>query len=392
MKSVIVSSSLVLAVLAGCSVDTSRLRASASPETDAAADVSNVSDDGPTTKDLGASADADALLLGHDAEDSNRDTLPAPDQRIPTDAIVDFDVIFADDVPESDDIPGNEAGTAPDTLPPPPDTPEILPDLPQASLEVEPPLPDGAADGDTGSGTDDTNAAPDLMLPSDAADTGGRTNGSVCTSADQCESGFCVGSPGRCCVQSCNSVCYRPNQCSTGTCVPTQGTVTCSELDALCGLAVSDPINAGDWSIQANLQNGDLALGSDDSRFSEVPSELVGSPWIRPSRLSKSAMANPLVTFSVSAAVDVYVGIDTRVSTPSWLTSWTDSGMTISYRSYSSSGPPTTVRQRLFQMRFPAGSVALGPLACINPSNCSMYITVIRFADQPAGVTPSCGF
>jgi hypothetical protein len=91
------------------------------------------------------------------------------------------------------------------------------------------------------------------------------------------------------------------------------------------------------------------------------------------------------VTFTLSAPADVYVGIDTRVVTPSWLSSWTDSGLTISYTVYSSSGPPSTVTQRLRKARLPEGEVSLGPLGCFSTSNCSMYLTIIRFVDQQTG-------
>jgi hypothetical protein len=45
--------------------------------------------------------------------------------------------------------------------------------------------------------------------------------------------------------------------------------------------------------------------------------------------------------------------------------------------------------ERLLKISMPAGYVSLGPLARVNTSNCSMYLTVIRFADQPVGTAPT---
>jgi len=44
------------------------------------------------------------------------------------------------------------------------------------------------------------------------------------------------------------------------------------------------------------------------------------------------------------------------------------------------------VTETLWKARFPAGAVALGPLGCaVSDANCSMYITAIKFVDQPTG-------
>jgi hypothetical protein len=183
-----------------------------------------------------------------------------------------------------------------------------------------------------------------------------------------------IGSPG--------AACYK---CSaSNSCVPAPGTVTCGSQDSLCGLVVNDPANAGQWSFQPNLQFGNQALGTDSYNFtSAVSAEVAGSAWIRPSGLSKSATSNPLVTFTIGAPADVYVGLDSHLSPPSWLAGWTATGKTIAFSAGSSS---SAVTQNLWKARFPAGAVALGPLGCAaSDVNCSMYITAIKFVDQPTG-------
>jgi hypothetical protein len=250
---------------------------------------------------------------------------------------------------------------------------------------------DTASDSGPGATRDVADVAEDLVLASDVtADSAGRNNGSSCSRAEQCRSGFCIGDPGHCCSQSCSSVCYQANRCTTGSCVPANGTITCGDQDALCGLVVNDPSNASQWSFQTNLQVGDQAVGSDPYTISVVPPELAHAPWIRPSRPSKMVTTNPLVTFSISAPADVYLGIDNRVDVPSWMSGWADSGLAVTYVVSSSGGPAGTVTQRLLKARFPAGEVALGPMACSDGANCSMYLTIIKFADQPSGTAIAC--
>jgi hypothetical protein len=169
--------------------------------------------------------------------------------------------------------------------------------------------------------------------------------------------------------------------------VPAFQTLTCGTQEAVCKLLVSDTANARDWSFQSNLQIGDYALGGDTYRFSAVPASFAGSLWIRPSRLSKTSTLNPLVTFTISAPADIYVAVDTRVTTPAWLGSWTDTGTALVYGG--SVGPVT---EKLLHKRFDAGSVPLGPIACpADASPCAMYFVLIRFVDPPVGgVGPAC--
>jgi hypothetical protein len=380
-------------VAAGCRVDVSQLKAAPAQGLDAAKDVLAGSDVTPGSQP--DSPDTVGPLARTDA---------AEDGGMPSDGPA---------VEASPDGPGMEAGPprfdAPlvDAPIPPSDATSSPDDLAapgvdsaQSSFDAVALAPDVAVDAtmDTSGDTrlvpdagDGTSDAADAALAVDVpTDTGGRPNGSSCSNPDQCQSGFCVGTTGRCCSQSCASACYRPNVCTTGSCVPVQGAITCGDLDAICGLSVSDWANASDWSLRADLQVGDQATGTDPHLLSSVPAELAGLPWIRPSRLSKTATANPLVSFTLSSPADVYVGIDTRLTAPTWMASWTDSQLTIAYRVVSAGEPTSIVTQRLWRARFPAGDVELGPLACINTSTCSMYLTVVRFADQPGGIAPSC--
>ncbi|MBN2574189.1 MAG: hypothetical protein JXP73_06470 [Deltaproteobacteria bacterium] len=385
---------LIVTATAACSVDVSRLTTTAGQRPDAAADVAP--DRGPGSDDR-PSPVADAPGLGPEtvAEMVDADTpadgsdAVAPDGNDATDAVDESDTVAPPDrdAAAMPDLPQ----TSPDLPQASLDLPQSSPDLPQASLDIASLDVDASLSDDTNPAASDTATSADLAPSLDlATDTRKRSNGSPCNTAEECESGFCVGPPGRCCNQSCTSVCYRAGECPTGTCVPARGTITCGDLDALCGLVVNDPTNARDWSFQTDLQVGKQALGSDPYQLTAVPSELAGSPWIRPSRLSKSAAANPLVRFTISASADVYVGVDVRVSPPWWMADWTDTGLSLAYLSTSDYEPPSTVTQRLLKTRFAAGEVTLGPMGCISTSDCSMYLTVIRFADQVGATAPVC--
>jgi hypothetical protein len=384
-------------VAGGCRVDISQLRAADAKRPDAASDVTPGGDvtlsgqpdtrapdsDGPLARTDAWIVEAGGVPGDVPAVEASADG-PGLDDRPP---MFDAALVDAPVLPE-------DATSAPDDLAAPGE------DSAQSSFDAVVSALDAGLDAttetsgdarllpDAGEGTSD---AADAALATDVPpDTGGRPNGSSCSSADQCQSGFCVGTTGRCCSQSCTSACYRPNVCTTGSCVPVQGAIACGDLDAICGLSVNDWANASDWSLRANLQVGDQATSTDPHLLSSVPTELAGSPWIRPSRQSKTATGNPLVTFTLSNPADVYVGIDTRLTAPAWMASWTDSQLTIAYRVVSVGEPTSTVTQRLWRARLPAGDVELGPLACINTSTCSMYLTVVRFVDQPIGTPPSC--
>jgi hypothetical protein len=390
MKAVSGLSILLLATMAmGCQVDIGSLRAQPGPRWDAASDVPTGDASGPSSQRDTQDPDVDEPLARADAwiaEDGGMLADGPAVEASPDGAVLDGG-------PGMGDTPATDAPLPPEDAPIPDDlaaagadSAQTSPDAVVAALDA---MPDATLDasGDPSPRPDVVDAGADTVdaaLATDVPpDTSGRPNGSSCSSADQCQSGFCVGTTGRCCSQSCTSACYRPNVCTTGSCVPVQGAIACSDLDAICGLSVNDWANASDWSLRANLQVGDQATSTDPHLLSSVPTELAGSPWIRPSRQSKTATGNPLVTFTLSNPADVYVGIDTRLTAPAWMASWTDSQLTIAYRVVSVGEPTSTVTQRLWQARFPAGDVELGPLACINTSNCSMYLTVVRFADQP---------
>src|SRR2546430_16439600 len=119
-------------------------------------------------------------------------------------------------------------------------------------------------------------------------------------------------------------------------------------------LSVKDKANATHWSIQAGLKKGKRVYGDATPTFTAVPAPLVGAAWIRDADKSRTSKANPLVTFTLGHAADVYVGLDTRAVRPAWL----DATWPATRTSGKASGPVTYA---LLRKHFAAGTVALGP-------------------------------
>ncbi|MEK0316161.1 hypothetical protein [Cohnella sp. 56] len=98
----------------------------------------------------------------------------------------------------------------------------------------------------------------------------------------------------------------------------------------LTNMTVNDTANAANWSIRTNIHGGDLVYGDRTTLFTSVPAAVNGSDWIRPANDSKVYTGTTLVSFKVTAASDVYVAHNDAIATkPSWMSSWTDSGLNV---------------------------------------------------------------
>ncbi len=101
------------------------------------------------------------------------------------------------------------------------------------------------------------------------------------------------------------------------------------EGEYIKSLAINDTTNYADWSIQKNLQIGDLFFGDRTYKFTKIPDFLLGSEWIRTACDSKMFTTTE-ASFAPSTAIACYIGLDTRLTTiPSWLSSWTNTGETL---------------------------------------------------------------
>lgn len=93
-------------------------------------------------------------------------------------------------------------------------------------------------------------------------------------------------------------------------------------------LTIYDTSNAADWSIQDNVQVGDLVFGDRTVKFISLPEYLIGSEYIRTACDSK-LLTSKEASFTASSDITCYIGLDTRLTTiPSWLSDWTNTGNT----------------------------------------------------------------
>jgi glucose/arabinose dehydrogenase len=140
---------------------------------------------------------------------------------------------------------------------------------------------------------------------------------------------------------------------------------------SITNLNVRDTTNAADWSVRSNLQTGDQSHGDRTFTWSSVPASVAGSAWVRTANDSKTYTGNPLVSFSISAAANVYVAWDDRLARPAWLDStWVDTGENLVVRESST----VTRALSLFRKSFAAGSVSLGPVANSSVNNYSVIV------------------
>jgi hypothetical protein len=136
-------------------------------------------------------------------------------------------------------------------------------------------------------------------------------------------------------------------------------------------LSAKDTANAADWSIQANLQAGANVYGDRAFTFTTVPALVAGSAWIRTANDSKTFTGNPTVTFTLTAAADVYVGLNDVGPRPAWVdATWTDTGQNL----VTLETGTTSRTYSLFRKRFSAGQVALGPWN----NSASMYTVMAK--------------
>ncbi len=146
--------------------------------------------------------------------------------------------------------------------------------------------------------------------------------------------------------------------------------VTLPDGQYIKSLIVNDTINAANWSIQSNLQVGDLIYGDRTYKFTQIPQSLMGCEWIRTACDSKMYSADE-ASFIAKSDITVYVGVDTRVtSTLDWLSSWTATGETLV-------SDNSSVAYNLYKKDFPANSlVTLGTNGA--SSSTVNYVVIVK--------------
>lgn len=95
-------------------------------------------------------------------------------------------------------------------------------------------------------------------------------------------------------------------------------------------LSVIDTANIAGWGLDTQAAVGDLIFGDREFTFTEFPTELINGEIINTACDSKFTDSN-LASFTAGEDIDVYVGLDSRVTAaPTWLSEWTKTDLTAS--------------------------------------------------------------
>ena len=107
------------------------------------------------------------------------------------------------------------------------------------------------------------------------------------------------------------------------------------------------------WSIDTNLQTGDLVFGDRDVTWTNLPAELSGSEAILTACDAKNSAGNALAFFKVTADCNIWIALDNRVETvPAWMNAFARTNLTAQnnkyvvfdlYRRFAKSGETVTL-------------------------------------------------
>lgn len=88
--------------------------------------------------------------------------------------------------------------------------------------------------------------------------------------------------------------------------------------------------HANFWSIQQDIQKGDMQYGDRISTITSIPEHLIGQDWIRTANDSRHWTGESLVSFNTKKDSYIYIAHSDAISTkPTWLSTdngWTDTG------------------------------------------------------------------
>jgi polygalacturonase len=141
--------------------------------------------------------------------------------------------------------------------------------------------------------------------------------------------------------------------------------------ELITDLVIYDSENAQDWSIQSNLQIGDILFGDRDYTIMTIPEKYIGVDWIRSANDSKGYESDPLVSFRISDSANVIIAFDDRLTIRDWLSDWTDTGEDMT----NNESTPRTFS--LFTRKFTYNdTIELGPVA--QTSGANNYIILVK--------------
>ncbi len=101
------------------------------------------------------------------------------------------------------------------------------------------------------------------------------------------------------------------------------------EGNLIKNLTISDEkVNAVNWSIQNNLQVGDVIYGDRANTFTAIPDAVRGAEWIKTAADSKNSQTG-VAEFIAGDDISAYIALDSRViaTNLSWLSGWENTGV-----------------------------------------------------------------
>ena len=141
--------------------------------------------------------------------------------------------------------------------------------------------------------------------------------------------------------------------------------------ELITDLVIYDSENAQDWSIQSNLQIGDILFGDRDYTIMTIPEKYIGVDWIRSANDSKGYEGDPLVSFRISDSANVIIAFDDRLTIRDWLSDWIDTGEDMT----NNESTPRTFS--LFTRKFTYNdTIEMGPVA--QTSGANNYIILVK--------------
>jgi len=156
-----------------------------------------------------------------------------------------------------------------------------------------------------------------------------------------------------------------------------EGRTTIPSGGPISDIQMNDTANIADWSVQSNLQTGQLTYGDRTTTFSSVAPVVAGQYWLRPAQDSKAYTGTTLMSFKVNTASDVYVAHnDAITSKPSWMSTWSDTGADLAGNG---------VTYSLYKKSFAAGStVSLGNNG---HTSYAQYVVIVKPVSKISGLT-----
>jgi hypothetical protein len=142
---------------------------------------------------------------------------------------------------------------------------------------------------------------------------------------------------------------------TTTTTTATTGGTTISNLSVASGKA---------YQILTGLSNNLPCYIDRSYRYSNVPSFLNGTTFIKTANDDKNRTNTNFLTFTANSNVTVYVAYDNRNPKPAWLSTYNDTNTDLI----------TDVSFSIYQKNFSAGNITLGG----NQSGGSMYTVMIK--------------